>query len=127
MAIVCYRVDRDNGVVGNLRNVETNFNVENNNPLAARKAAINFAKNLFAEVRENAELVDFNPERPIQQGDEAGMDITVSVVYDDDDESVIYGSMMNVMLESWAQESENYVDNGYDTGGPLMRVDATVC
>lgn len=127
MAIVSYRVDRANGLAGNLENVETNFSIENNNPLAARRAAIGFAKNLFAEVRENADLVDFNPERPIQRGDEAGMDITVSVIYDDGEESIIYGSFINHMLENWADEAENYLGNDYDTDGPLMHLDATVC
>jgi hypothetical protein len=124
MEIREYRVDR---LSGNFKKYDVGERFfKDEEPINARREAIKFANNLYEVIKEAEPDIDFNPRIPIIVGrDEAGLSLTVSVVFDDGDDLIIYGSFLENMLESWDEEVQIYIDNGYYCGAKLYSVNAS--
>jgi hypothetical protein len=121
-----YKVERMTGLPGNTKTVESIFDVISS-PIEVRRKAIDFAANLYAVITESSGPLPFNPYLPIlSKSKDPGLNIIVSAVLDNDDELIISGDFLENLLESWDEEVQIYLDEGYIYDKKLYSVDASI-
>src|SRR5689334_22302952 len=128
-----YKVVRSTGKRKEQKSVESYFPNEGEiqNPLSERRKAVEFAKNLYEVIRQANEdgLENFVTEYAINDLEANTFSVTVNAIIQEENgeeyEIEIYGELLQLMIDNWEIELDCYLENGYDTDGPVYNLDAS--
>jgi hypothetical protein len=129
MEIKGYKVTWKVGERGNLINEEKSF--LGSNPIEQRRNAINFAKTISHVIYEgiNEGVLPFKTSMALSEMEKESVFPYVSACVVEDDggvnELIIYGELIEIMIDEWDEELECYLENEYDTGDDIYPLDAS--
>jgi len=114
---------------GILKNEEKSF--LGSNPIEQRRNAINFAKNISHVIYEgiNEGVLPFKTSMALSEMEKESVFPYVSACVVEDDgganELIIYGELIEIMIDEWDEELNCYIENEYDTGDAIYPLDAS--